>query len=136
MILPKLFILGAVVAAIAAQDLAAQNLPSHAQHARGHHGIGPNGGRIEESGGYHVELVAKDKHLDVYLTDEAQKAISSAGYKATAIFVVGGKPARILLEPAEANRLSGNAEAVVEADAKGAVRLTRPDGKTASVSFH
>ena len=111
-------------------------VPGHAQHAAGHHGTGPNGGRIEEGSGYHLELVAKDRRLDMYLTDEAQTAIPAAGYKATAILVVGGKPARIVLEPGEGNRLSGSADGPVAADAKGAVRLTRPDGKTASISFH
>ncbi|WP_375409426.1 hypothetical protein [uncultured Methylobacterium sp.] len=126
MILSKLVIAAGLLTAV----------PALAQHAPGHHGTGPNGGRIEEGGGYHLELVAKDRRLDVYLTDEAQKAIPSAGYKATAILVVVGKPARITLEPGEGNRLSGSADGPVAADAKGAVRLTRPDGKTASISFH
>ena len=101
-----------------------------------HEGLGPNGGRIEEGGGFHVELVTKDGQLDVYLSDAAEKAVPAEGYKGTAIFVVDGKPARIVLEPAQGNRLSGSVDGPIAADAKGAVRLTQPDGKTASVSFH
>ncbi|MBX9930013.1 MAG: hypothetical protein K2Y56_00475 [Methylobacterium sp.] len=107
--------------------------PALAQHA---HEPGPNGGRVEEGSGYHIELVTKADRLDVYITNTAYEPVPATGYSGSAIFVIAGKPARIALVPAEGNRLTGRSEAPVAKDAKGAIRLTKPDGTTASISFH
>ena len=123
MVLARLLIAASLLGAV----------PALAQHA---HAPGPNGGRVEEGSGFHLELVTTGDRLDVYLTDTAYEAVPSAGYSGNAIFVVGGKPARIALTPAEGNRLTGRSEAPVSKDAKGAIRLTKPDGTTASISFH
>ena len=39
--------------------------------AQAHEAAGPNGGRIADAGDYHVELVAKDTALDVFISDAA-----------------------------------------------------------------
>ena len=95
---------------------------------------GPHGGRVADSGKVHVELVAKDKAVDVYLTDKSDKAIAAAGYKGIAILLVGGKSQRIVLEHAGDNRLTGNANGLISRP-KGAVRLTGPDGVTSQAKF-
>lgn len=107
-----------------------------ASAADSHSGPGPNGGRIEEGGAYHLELVTKESRVDVYVSDMDQKPVAAALFKGTAILVVDGKPARITLEPATGNRLSGDAGGPIAATVKGAIRLVQPDGKTLSVSFH
>ena len=96
---------------------------------------GPHGGRLVESGKLHVELVAKDHVIDVYVTDKSDKAIAAAGYKGIAILMVGGKSQRIVLEPAADNRLTGKANDPVTGALKGAVRLTGPDGATSQFKF-
>jgi hypothetical protein len=63
------------------------------------HRKGANGGRQVDAGDYHVEMVAKDTSLAVYLNDDNDKPVEAKGYKVTGIFVVGGKPQRIELKP-------------------------------------
>ena len=52
---------------------------------------GSHGGRIVAASDYHVELVAKDGLVDVFLTDAADKPVTPAGFKGVAILVSGGK---------------------------------------------
>ena len=101
-----------------------------------HETAGQHGGRVTDAGKYHVELVAKGKTVDVFVSDEGQKPVAAAGFKGTAILVVGGKPARVALEPADGNRLTGKATVALGDSPKGAVQLTAPDGATASGKFN
>ena len=96
---------------------------------------GPNGGRIAEAGDYHVELVAGNDVVDVFLTDANDKPVTSAGFKGLAILVIGGKSARVTLAPAGDARLSGNAPGVTSG-VKGVVQITGPNGKTAQAKFN
>jgi hypothetical protein len=96
---------------------------------------GPHGGKVAEAGTYHVELVAKDSIVEVFLTGEGNKPVSAAGFKGTAILVVNGKPQRIVLDAAGDAKLTGKASVVLPAQPKGAIQLTAPDGKTPSAKF-
>ena len=96
---------------------------------------GPNGGRQVDAGDYHVEMVAKDTALTVFLHDDKDKPIDAKGYKATGIFVVGGKPQRIELNPDSANKLIGTSSVPLPATLKGAVQITLPTGKTVQAKF-
>ncbi|MGW5837860.1 hypothetical protein ACWFZ6_07500 [Methylorubrum extorquens] len=95
-----------------------------------------HGGRVADAGNFHVELVAKGETVDVFLSDGKQKPVPAVGFKGTAILVVGGKPTRVSLEPADSNRLTGKAATALGASPKGAVQLTGPDGTTASGKFN
>ncbi|KMO22835.1 hypothetical protein [Methylobacterium indicum] len=121
MILPKLTL---VVGLLAATGVSA------------HETAGQHGGRVTDAGKFHVELVAKGETVDVFLSDGEQKPVPANGFKGTAILVVGGKPARVPLEPADGNRLTGKANASLGDSPKGAVQLTGPDGATASGKFN
>lgn len=101
-----------------------------------HETAGKYGGRVSDAGPYHVELVTKGQTVDVYLLDGSEKPVPAAGFKATAILVVDGKPARVALAPADAHRLTGQAQVPLNAAPKGAVQLTAPDGATASGKFN
>lgn len=107
--------------------------PALAQHAA-HGGTGPNGGRLEDAGRWHAELVTKGEAVSVYLSDQAGKPLPAAGFKGTAILVSEGKSARIPLEP-EGGRLAGKASAALGARPKCAVRLVGPEGASASARF-
>jgi hypothetical protein len=96
---------------------------------------GKNGGRQVDAGDYHVELVAKDTTLAVYISDGNEKAVDAKGFKATGIFVVGGKVQRIELKPETANKLSGTAGTPLPAGLKGAVQITLPTGGTVQAKF-
>lgn len=101
-----------------------------------HETAGKYGGRVTDAGSYHVELVTKGQTVDVYVLDGSEKPVPAAGFKATAILVVDGKPARVALAPADGNRLTGQAQVLLNAAPKGAVQLTAPDGATASGKFN
>lgn len=97
---------------------------------------GEHGGPQTDAGGFQVEVVAKDKALDVYLLDNASKPVNSAGVKGVAIFkAADGKPVRISLEPAGDNKLSGVAPSLLPAQLDGAVQLTTPTGSSVQGKF-
>ncbi|WP_279359771.1 hypothetical protein [Methylobacterium indicum] len=110
-------------------------LPFCAHHACAHEGTGHHGGRIADAGPYHIELVTRDRRVEVTIYDAKEKAVSPAGFKGTAILVVGGKPARVVLAPSGAG-LSGEAEVALGANPKGVVQITGPDGAAASGKFN
>jgi hypothetical protein len=103
--------------------------------ALAHDAKGPHGGVVEHSGAYHVELVAKGKQVDVFVLDDALKPVDHTGQKGLAILVVGGKPARIPLEAAGKDRLTGSAPAVIKGAPKGAVQITLTSGSSVQVKF-
>jgi hypothetical protein len=94
-----------------------------------------NGGRITDAGAYHVEIVVKSDVVDVYLSDQSEKAIAASGFKAIAILVGAGKSQRVVLTPVDGIRLSGNATAALPSRPKGVVQLTGADGKTVQAKF-
>jgi|SRR6266404_565876 hypothetical protein len=105
-------------------------LPAYAHEPKATHG-----GRVAEAGPYHVELVAKDMAIEIFLIGENDKPVDPKGFKGVAIFILGGKAERITLAPSEKNNLSGTAAMALPANPKGAVQLTAPDGKTATARF-
>ena len=105
-------------------------LPANAHEPKASHG-----GRIADAGPYHVELVARDKAVEIFLIGENDKPVDPKGFKGVAIFNLGGKAERITLAPSEKNALAGTAAATLPARPKGAVQLTAPDGKTATARF-
>ena len=105
-------------------------LPAYAHDAKSLHG-----GRIADAGPYHVELVAKDKAIEVFISSEDGKPVDPKGFKAVAIFTLGGKAERITLAPSEKDKLSGTAATALPASPKGAVQLMAPDGKTVTARF-
>ncbi len=121
MILPRLALIAALLAA---------------SGVCAHESAGAHGGRVADAGDFHVELVTKSESVDVYVSDAKQRPIAATGFKGAAILVVGGKPARVNLEPAEGNRLTGKAAAPLGVSPKGAVQLTTPNGATASGKFN
>ena len=96
---------------------------------------GKNGGRQVDAGDYHVEMVAQQTNLAIYISDKNDKAVDAKGFKATGIFVVSGKPQRIELKPEATNKLSGTASVPLPANLKGAVRITLPTGGTVQAKY-
>jgi hypothetical protein len=93
---------------------------------------GPNGGDLVDAGSYHIEITAKGTVLDVFVSDNIDRPVSTTGFKALAIIVIDGKTQRVALEPTvDSKKLSGTAPAAVTT-VKGAVQLTAPDGTTAT----
>jgi hypothetical protein len=97
--------------------------------------IGQNGGPQEDAGSFHVEVVAQGTVLQVYMRDLSDKAVSTNGFKGTAIFVINGKAERITLTPAGENQLKGTSSVDLPAKPKGAVQITTPTGSTVQAKF-
>lgn len=95
--------------------------------------IGPRGGALVDAGSYHVELVTRDKTVEIFVSDAQDKPLPAAGFKALAILAVAGKSIRVMLEPSvDGARLEGTAAQTLPARVKGAVQLTGSDGKTST----
>ncbi|WKA27913.1 hypothetical protein [Bradyrhizobium roseum] len=105
-------------------------LPANAHEPKASHG-----GRVADAGPYHVELVAKETAVEIFLTGENDKPVDPKGFKGVAIFNLLGKAERITLAPTEKNNLAGMAAAPLPANPKGAIQLTAPDGRTATARF-
>lgn len=106
-----------------------------ASAAFAHETTGPNGGRVVDAGNLHVELVSKGRAIDVYVTDANDKPLQVDGYKGTAVLVINGKPQRIPLAPADANRLTGETSIDVPTLPRGAVQLNLPTGGSVQGRF-
>lgn len=97
---------------------------------------GPNGGLMVDAGNYHAELLADGSEVvTLFLFDVNDQPVESTGFKANAILIVGGKPARFTLEPAGGQKLSGKAPGPVEPGVKGAVQISLPDGATVQAKY-
>lgn len=95
--------------------------------------VGPRGGALIDVGSYHVELVTREKAVEIFVSDQNDKPLPAAGFKALAILAVSGKSVRVTLEPApDGARLVGSAAEPLPARVKGAVQLTGGDGKTST----
>lgn len=94
-----------------------------------------HGGRVVEASERHVEMVAKDGAIAIYLRDHDDKPMKVTGYKGVAILSIDGKSQRIVLEPAADAQLSGKAAGALPAQPKGVVQLTPPGGKVISAKF-
>ena len=95
-----------------------------------------HGGKIAVAGNYHVEMVAKDRQVHIYLLDHSDKPVTAKGRKGVAILMVEGKSTRIPLEAGDGTRLSGEAPASLPASPKGVVQITEPAGGTVQARFN
>jgi hypothetical protein len=97
---------------------------------------GPNGGPVVDSAGHHVEMVAKGTELVLFLTEENDKPLASAGTKnARAIVQDGGKTVTVPLQPAEPNKLVGTLAQALGPGARVVVSATMADGHAVQARF-
>lgn len=89
---------------------------------------GPNGGQIVDVKGHHVEFTVKDNAITVYLTDDKDAPIASAGATAKAVIQDAGKSTNISLVPAEPNLLTGTLPAPLSTGAKVVIAGKLADG--------
>lgn len=94
-----------------------------------------NGGVAVEAGTYHVELVAKDKSLTIYVNGHDDKPVEVKGAKATANVFSGKDKGNIVLTSAGSNTMKGETPFAIAADAKIVVSFTLPGKKTEQARF-
>ncbi|MEH3119234.1 MAG: hypothetical protein PGN25_17000 [Methylorubrum populi] len=71
-----------------------------ARHGHAHdHPPGPNGGRVEDAGKWHAELVTRAEAVAVYLSDGDGTPLPVDGFKAVAVLKSGSRAVRIPLAP-------------------------------------
>ena len=98
---------------------------------------GTNGGRVEDAGSYHVELVSKSEKVDLYISDANQKPIAATGFKAIGIFVVNGKAQRDCDGTCRKRAAFRNRQrcAVGAAEGGGATDLTRWQNRASQIQL-
>lgn len=97
-----------------------------------------HGGHAQEAGPYHLELVATDGELVLYVADHDDKAVSTEGGKAKATIQQGyEKTSRIEVElrPAGDNVLKGTGSFTINQNSKVMVFIKLPDQEAHAASF-
>lgn len=92
------------VAAVAI--MLALSMPLLAHEGKSH--MGKHGGKVVDAGAHHVEIVAKDGVIEVYLEHDDGKAKDLKEAKASATVLSGGKKSMVALMPEAGNFLKGN----------------------------
>jgi len=69
-----------------------------------------NGGIVRHGGDLNYELAVGPGTVDVWVTDEADKAVSTDGSTATVTFIDSGSRQPVALVPAGGNRLAGRGD--------------------------
>ena len=67
--------------------------------APAHEANGPHGGLMTDAGPYHVELIAKENQLRVYVFDDKTSPVQTKGASATATVLVGQEKHTVTLKP-------------------------------------
>lgn len=93
---------------------------------KGHSHKGEHGGKMVDSGHHHVEIVAKDGVLEVYVNGEDGKPEDVKDAKASAAVLSEGKKFDITLAPDKTNALKGTGAFKAVKGTTVVVTLTMP----------
>jgi len=99
--------------------------------------VAPHGGQLRMAGPYHLELVAKDKELVLYVTDHGDNPIATEGGVGKATLQLGTAKARttVKLEPAEDNVFKGSGEFTLKPQSVIVVFVKLPGQEAQSARF-
>ena len=123
-----------LAALLAASSLAfAHDDHNHEEHAHDH--APKHGGVLVHSGHHHLELVAEDGTLRLYVTDEQGEPEAVAGAKGTATVLSEGKTEQVTLAPAGENRLEGSGSFKAGKGTTVVVTVTLPDHEAEQARF-
>ncbi|MGH8686040.1 MAG: hypothetical protein ACREUM_11905 [Nitrosospira sp.] len=97
----------------------------------------PHGGQMRMSGPYHLELVAKDKEIVLYVMDHANSKLSAEGGSGKATIQTGKDKARtsVKLEQAGDNILKGTGDFSVNPETVVTVFIELPGQEAHSARF-
>ncbi|MBN9539250.1 MAG: hypothetical protein J0H77_21170 [Alphaproteobacteria bacterium] len=104
-----------------------------AQHSHGST-KGPNGGKVQDVAGVHVELVVAGNAVTINVLDENNKPISAEGYTGSMLIASGGTRQTVQLVPSGTG-LKGEAKPPVPADATYTLVIKTAAGKSGQVKF-
>jgi hypothetical protein len=96
-----------------------------------------HGGQMRMAGPYHLELVAKDKEIVLYVMDHADQALSTEGGTGKAVVQIGKTKAKtpIRLEPAGDNILKGTGDFAVTPETAVTVFVELPGQEATAARF-
>lgn len=127
-----------------ASAVAVAGIPAIAQQKKNDHGgaghkhnhpTAQHGGVLEDVGEFHVELVAKDGKITLYLRDHEAKDAVTEGFKASVLLTAGQQRlGPIDIVPAGANKMEGPV-ATVPSGATAILTLTDKAGAAAQGRF-
>lgn len=97
----------------------------------------PHGGQLRAAGPFHLELVAKDGELTLYVTDHGDKPIPTHGGQGKANIQVGkdGKRQSVTLEPIFGNMMRARGDFQITPETSVAVLLAIPGHATQGTRF-
>jgi hypothetical protein len=96
---------------------------------------GPNGGQVVDDAGYHIEFTSKGEEIILYLSDNAEKPISSEKATGRIIIQDSVKQATAEFAAAEPNILSAKLAAPLPTGAKLVVTLKLANGHNLRARF-
>lgn len=96
---------------------------------------GVNGGQVVEDAGHHVEFTTKDGQVVLFLTDGADKPLTSVKATGRAIIQDSGKQATLDLVAAEPNMMTGKLGSPLSTGAKLVVSIKLGDGHDVKARF-
>jgi hypothetical protein len=96
-----------------------------------------HGGQTRMAGPYHLELVARDKEIILYVMDHADQALSTAGGAGKATVQVAKAKAKtpVRLEPKGNNVLKGTGDFIVTSDTVVTVFVELPGQEVTPARF-
>ncbi len=95
----------------------------------------PHGGQVRMAGPYHLEVVAKNKEIVLYVTDHADRKINVNGGISDAIFKTGKTKTSVKLEPACDNTFKGAGDFLVTPETEIVVFIKLPEQDAQAASF-
>ncbi|MBK7353816.1 MAG: hypothetical protein IPI97_12405 [Nitrosomonas sp.] len=99
----------------------------------------PHGGQLRPAGPFHLELIAKDNELTLYITDHGNKPIQSAGGEGKANILItdekGGNKQSVKLEPVYGNMMKAKGDFKLTPQTVIAVLLAVPGYETQGARF-
>ncbi len=96
---------------------------------------GPKGGELKDAGNYHMELLAKENELTLYLYDGNEKPVPAQGAKATATVVAEKVRATVEFAAMEGNMMRGSGQFPATKALRVVVSLTMPGKSPVQARF-
>jgi hypothetical protein len=96
---------------------------------------GPNGGQMQDLAGSHVELVAQDSELVLYLFDAENKPVPAKAAAATATILATGQQETVTFVAGDDNAMRGKGRFTAAPGMKVVVSLTLPGQRAQSGRF-
>jgi hypothetical protein len=99
------------------------------------HVVGPNGGRMRATPMLHLELVAREDGLVLYVYDHDDRPVGTKGATGRATVLLGSERTDIRLEPSGTHALRGSGRLVADPRLRVAVSVTLAGGKPQQERF-